>query len=92
MAAHASALRNPGTQRNSRAQHNSRTRALRVATCSLCGLERPIGLMVPDGGAACADLRWYCKDAQSCTERWTAPARLAPARPAPAKVAAEQHA
>jgi hypothetical protein len=28
--------------------------------------------MVPDGGRACADIRWYCKDAKSCTERWTA--------------------
>jgi hypothetical protein len=28
--------------------------------------------MVPDGGQACADIRWYCKDAKSCTERWTA--------------------
>jgi hypothetical protein len=28
--------------------------------------------MMPDGGRACADIRWYCKDAKSCTERWTA--------------------
>jgi len=52
--------------------------------------------MVPDGGQACADIRWYCKDAKSCTERWTAslprhahiaptPASLAPAlAPGPA--------
>jgi hypothetical protein len=53
------------------AARNPGARALQVATCSLCGLERPIGLMVPDGGDACADLRWYCKDAQSCTRRWT---------------------
>jgi len=63
-------------------------RALQVARCSLCGLERPIGLMVPDGGEACADLRWYCKDARSCTERWTSrlgePAGSALAEPAPA--------
>jgi hypothetical protein len=53
-------------------------RALQTATCSLCGIELPIGLMVPDGGQACTDLRWYCKDARSCTERWTAhPPRLA---------------
>jgi hypothetical protein len=26
---------------------------------------------VPDGGHACADLRWYCKDARACTDRWT---------------------
>ena len=46
-------------------------RALRVAKCSLCGLEGPISLMMPDGGDACDDLRWYCKDARSCTQRWT---------------------
>jgi hypothetical protein len=28
--------------------------------------------MVPDGGQACADIRWYCKDVKSCTQRWTA--------------------
>jgi len=28
--------------------------------------------MVPDGGQACADIRWYCQDAKSCTQRWTA--------------------
>jgi hypothetical protein len=65
MAAHGSLLR------DSAAQHDSSTRTLRGAKCSLCGLERPIGLMVPDGGDACADLRWYCKDARSCTQRWT---------------------
>ena len=49
-----------------------RLRPLAVARCSLCGLARPLGLLVPDGGEACADIRWYCKDASSCTERWTA--------------------
>jgi hypothetical protein len=52
--------------------------ALQVAQCSLCGVTRSLGLMVPDGGQACADVRWYCKDARSCTERWTAQ----PPRPA----------
>ena len=99
MAAYASSLR------DSAARNNRGTRALQVATCSLCGLERPIGLMVPDGGDACADLRWYCKDAMSCTQRWTSRGREEPsaeaagageheprpARPAPVKVAAEQH-
>jgi hypothetical protein len=28
--------------------------------------------MVPDGGQACADIRWCCKDTRSCTQRWTA--------------------
>jgi len=46
-------------------------RPLQVAQCSLCGITRPLGLLVPDGGPACADVRWYCKDARSCTERWT---------------------
>jgi len=46
-------------------------RPLEVASCSLCGLARPLGLLVPDGGGACPDIRWYCKDAGSCTERWT---------------------
>ena len=46
-------------------------RSLQAARCALCGIELPLGLMVPDGGHACADLRWYCKDAQACTDRWT---------------------
>jgi hypothetical protein len=54
------------------AQRDDRHRPLPSAQCSLCGIALPTGLMVPDGGQACADVRWYCKDAQSCTERWTA--------------------
>jgi hypothetical protein len=46
-------------------------RPLQVAQCSLCGIALPLGLLVPDGGDACDDIRWYCKDAKSCTERWT---------------------
>lgn len=46
-------------------------RPLDVAECALCGFTHPLGLLVPDGGPACDDLRWYCKDARSCTERWT---------------------
>jgi len=48
-----------------------RLRPLEVAECALCGIERPLGLLIPDGSQACADVRWYCKDAKSCTERWT---------------------
>ena len=48
-----------------------RLRPLEVAQCALCGIARPLGLLVPDGAQACADIRWYCKDAKSCTERWT---------------------
>ena len=49
-----------------------RLRPLEVAQCSMCGITRPLGLLVPDGAQACADIRWYCKDAKSCTERWIA--------------------
>ena len=59
-------------------QHERDRRSLQAAKCALCGIELPLGLMVPDGGHACADLRWYCKDAQSCTQRWTS--RLAARR------------
>ena len=48
-----------------------RLRPLAVAPCSLCGTVLPLGLLVPDGGQACADIHWYCKEARSCTERWT---------------------
>jgi hypothetical protein len=48
-----------------------RPRPLEVAPCALCGIALPLGLLVPDGGQACADIAWYCKDAKSCTERWT---------------------
>ncbi len=54
------------------APRDDRQRALPTAQCSLCGIALPTGLLVPDGGQACADIRWYCKDAKSCTERWTA--------------------
>jgi hypothetical protein len=52
-------------------QRDDRQRSLPTAQCSLCGIALPIGQLVPDGGRACADIRWYCQDAQSCTERWT---------------------
>ena len=53
-------------------QRKDRLRQPQSAQCSLCGIALPIGMMVPDGGQACADIRWYCKDAKSCTKRWTA--------------------
>jgi hypothetical protein len=37
----------------------------------MCGIALPLALLVPDGGQACADIGWYCKDVRSCTERWT---------------------
>jgi len=53
-------------------QRKDRLRQAQSARCSLCGIALPVGMMVPDGGQACADIRWYCKDAKSCTDRWTA--------------------
>jgi hypothetical protein len=50
---------------------DGRLRPLEVAECTMCGVTRPLGLLVPDGSAACADIHWYCKDVKSCTERWT---------------------
>ena len=47
-------------------------RAPEDVRCSLCGITQPAGLMVSDGGGACADVRWYCKDVLACTQRWTA--------------------
>ena len=58
-------------------------RPLDVAQCSLCGIALPLGLLVPDGGEACADVRWYCKDAKGCTERWTTARPTLRALPAP---------
>jgi hypothetical protein len=51
---------------------DNRRRPLEAAVCSLCGIARPLGLLVPDGSPACTDVHWYCKDVRSCTERWTA--------------------
>ena len=42
------------------------------ATCALCGIELSIISLVPDGGPDSAEVRWYCRDIVSCTERWTA--------------------
>ena len=51
-----------------------------IKSCWLCGIRLPVYQMVADGGSACLDLRWYCKDTRACTERWTS--RLArPATP-----------
>jgi hypothetical protein len=42
-----------------------------VVSCWLCGVRLHKSQMVPDGGSACPDIRWYCQDARACTERWT---------------------
>jgi len=47
-----------------------------VVSCWLCGIRLHHSQMMPDGGDACLDVRWYCKDARACTERWTSTRRL----------------
>jgi hypothetical protein len=42
-----------------------------VVSCWLCGIRLHRSQMMPDGGEACVDIRWYCQDARACTERWT---------------------
>jgi hypothetical protein len=61
----------PAPARPATATQRNQPRPLEVARCSLCGIALPLGLLVPDGGQACADVRWYCKDAMSCAQRWT---------------------
>ena len=42
-----------------------------IRSCWICGIRMPAEHMVADGGSACADIRWYCRDMRACTERWT---------------------
>src|SRR5215467_11047044 len=46
-----------------------------VVSCWLCGIRLHQNQMVADGGNACPDLRWYCKDIQACTGRWSSAQR-----------------
>jgi hypothetical protein len=65
------AAETPSVAETPQAAPRSPLRPLEAAQCSLCGIALPLGLLVPDGGEACDVIRWYCKDARSCTERWT---------------------
>ena len=42
----------------------------RIERCWLCVIRLPTAQMVPDGGSACTDVRWYCRDLRACTGRW----------------------
>ncbi len=42
-----------------------------IESCWMCGIRLPTDRLMPDGGSACPDVRWYCQDSRSCTERWT---------------------
>ena len=47
-----------------------------VVSCWMCGIRLHSSKMVPDGGDWCDDTRWYCRDAEACTQRWTASRRV----------------
>lgn len=49
--------------------------AVHVVSCWMCGIGLQVSQLVPDGGAWCGDVRWYCKDVRACTRRWTASRR-----------------
>ena len=69
----------------------SAARLAAVVSCWLCGIGLQQHQMVPDGGRACGDIRWYCRNTRACTERWTSArrqARAARAAPGPSAVAA----
>ena len=55
-----------------------------VVSCWLCGTRLHQNQMVPDGGSACLDIRWYCKDIPACTDRGFAAQRQRPAAEAAA--------
>jgi hypothetical protein len=49
----------------------SRAERATVTSCWMCGIRLSADQMVADGGSACLDLRWYCRDTRACTGRWT---------------------
>lgn len=57
------------TSRPSAPDDSARRTAL--VSCWMCGVCMHASQMMPDGGSACDDIRWYCIDARACTERWT---------------------
>lgn len=60
---------------NAPAPSSPLTRRTAVVSCWLCGIRLHQNQMMPDGGNACPDLRWYCKDIQACTDRWSSAQR-----------------
>lgn len=42
-----------------------------VVSCWICGIRLHFSKMMPDGGDWCDDTRWYCRDVEACTQRWT---------------------
>ena len=58
-------------------RRNPAARPAAVVSCWLCGIALPQDQMVPDGGSACDNIRWYCQDTRACTGRWTQAQRQA---------------
>ena len=54
----------------------SAARRAGVVSCWLCGIRLHSSKMMPDGGDWCDDTRWYCRDAEACTQRWTTSRRV----------------
>jgi hypothetical protein len=50
-----------------------------VRSCWMCGMRLPANQMMADGGSACHDVRWYCRDTWGCTRRWTSHSARRPA-------------
>jgi hypothetical protein len=57
-------------------EKGSGARRAGVVSCWLCGIRLQSSKMMPDGGDWCEDTRWYCRDAEACTERWTTSRRV----------------
>ena len=47
-----------------------------VVSCWMCGIRLHASKMMPDGGDRCDDIRWYCRNAKTCTQRWTTSRRV----------------
>jgi hypothetical protein len=42
-----------------------------IESCWMCGIRVRVDQLIADGGSACPDVRWYCRDMHGCTQRWT---------------------
>ena len=54
----------------------SGARQASVVSCWLCGIRSHSSEMMPDGGDWCDEIRWYCREAKACTQRWTTSRRV----------------
>ncbi len=71
--------------RNAPTPSSPLARRTAVVSCWLCGIRLHQNQMVPDGGNACLDIRWYCRDIRACTDRRFSAQRQRLAAEAPAQ-------